>query len=472
LAFAISMTLNLKTLVYCPLLVAFSLAQAQETDKKKIKTYERRFQFSIFPGISTNGITSGSYFNKYSFNLFGGLSAGNHFVELGLITNSHFQSSTGFQLAGLANISGTNAYINLTLSEERALIHNDFEVNNQGVLVAGLLNYTLNHASGILFTGGFNHTGNDFKGFQVAGIGNSTGGFSSGVHIAGVYNVVNESVAGIQISTFFNFADGQLSGSQIALINKARWMKGKNSTPFTKARSLQIGLINLSREMHGTQIGLINFGGEMRGKQIGLINFFQRWKSKENANAGTPIGILNLGSFGSIMRLSVNEIFMANFEYTTGNCLNCTWTPAGPVGMPYVGRNKIKNQNALILGFDPLQDRWGFGYGFMKILTNKVTSAPSHRNETRLMSYGIKMLHLNRDKKFDRNFNVVTRVFFDVGKRFRSTYLFAGVALNYFVYDASAEKEGYTVRSVKIDTGRVLDFESKVWPGYTAGVQF
>jgi len=464
------MTPKLKTFLCCQVL-AISLAYAQDADKKKIKTYERRFQFSLFPGTSTNGIASGSYFNKYSLNLFGGLSAGNRVLEIGLITNSHFQSSTGIQLGGLANISGTNAFVNLTLSEERTLIHSDFEVNNQGVLIAGFLNYTLNRASGILLTGGLNHTGNDFKGFQLAGIGNSIGGFSSGVHIAGVYNLVNESVAGIQISTFFNFADGQLSGSQIALINKAKWMKGKNSTPFTKARSLQIGLINFSKEMHGTQIGLINFGGEMRGKQIGLLNFFKRLKSKENANAGTPLGLVNLGSFGSVMRLSANEIFITNFEYTTGNCLNCTWTPAGPVGMPYVGNNKIQNQNALIVGFDLVQNTWGFGYGFMKILTNKVTSAPSHRNEKRLMSFGVKMLHMNRDKKFDNDFNLVTRFHFDFGKRYRSTYVFAGVALNYFVYDPDAEKSTYAVRSMKIDTGRLFNLESQVWPGYSVGVQ-
>jgi hypothetical protein len=455
----------------CCLFLTATTVFAQETQTKRLRSFQKKFQFSIFPGISTNGIASGFYFNDYSFNLFGGVSAGNSVLEMGLFTNSHFQSSTGIQLAGFANISGTNAFINFTLWEERALIHDDFEVNNKGVMIAGIVNYTLNHTEGVQFTGGFNHSGNNFSGFQFAGIGNSAGGHSAGVHLAGLYNIVNESASGIQISTLFNYTDGQLGGSQVALINKARWMKGRNSTPLTRIRSIQIGFINFSKEMHGTQIGFINFGGEMRGKQIGLINFFKRLKSKENANAGTPIGLLNLGSFGSVMRLYANDIFAANIEYTTGNCQNCTWTPAGPVGMPYNERYKIKNQNALIVGVDPFRDRWGFGYGFIKIMTNKVTSAPSDRNERFQMTYGVRFLHLNSGKTFDTSFNLLSRFSFDVGKKYRSRYLFAGVAVNYFLYKNSIQHER-AVNSLALSAGNILDLKTQLWPGYVAGIQF
>jgi hypothetical protein len=453
----------------CCLLLATTVF-AQEKEKKRIRTFTRMFQLSLFPGISTNGIASGSYFNKYSLNLFGGLSAGNDVLEIGVITNSHFQSSRGIQLAGFANISGTNAFVNLTLSEERSFIHDNFEVNVKGVMFAGFLNYTLNHATGIQVTGGFNHAGNDFRGFQLAGIGNSAGGYSSGVHIAGLYNLVKESAGGIQISTLFNYTDGELAGSQIALINKARWMKGRNSTPRTRARSMQIGLINFSREMHGTQIGLINFGGEMRGKQIGLINFFQRFKSKELSDAGTPIGLLNLGSFGSVLRVSSTDIFLLNVEYTTGNCQNCTWTPAGPVGLPYTERYKKKNQNALMLGYDPFRDTWGFGYGFIKLLTNKATSAPSHRNEKHQLSYGVRFIHMNKERKLDKNFNLITRLSFDYGKRRGSKYIFAGAAINYFLYEV--QEDGYAAETLTVNTGKTFNLFSQLWPGYMVGVQF
>lgn len=456
---------NLCTVVFGLAIVSFTVC-AQE---KKIRLYERTFQFSLFPGISTNGISSGSYVNKYSINLFGGLSAANQNVEVGLITNSHFRTSSGIQIAGLANIIGTNAFVNLTLSEERALIHDDFEVNNKGIQIAGIVNYVLNHASGIQLSGGFNHVGNDFKGIQLAGIGNSTGGFSVGFHAAGLYNLAKESVAGVQISTLFNYTDGQLSGTQIGLINKARWMKGRHSTPPTRAKSLQIGLINFSREMDGTQIGLINFGGAARGKQIGLFNFFQRLGSKEDVRMGTPIGLLNLGSRGSYIRVSYNEIFSTNLEYTTGNCLNCTWTQSG---MPYTGRNRKFNQNALILGFDPDQDTWGFGWGFQKVLYNKATMLPKPTNEKRVITYGLKFLHLNRSMSLDKAFNMVTRLNLDWGKRKGGfLYWYAGVSVNYFLADPQTDGIAFAIRSKEISTGKLFGKNSKMWPGYTVGLQ-
>jgi hypothetical protein len=458
------------------LVMISSVASAQE---KKIREYERTFQFSLFPGISTNGISSGSYYNKYSLNVFGGLTAGNRNFEIGLITNSHFKSSTGIQIAGLANILGANAFVNLTLSEERALIHDDFEVNNEGIQIAGILNYVLNHSKGIMISGGFNHVGNDFKGFQVAGIGNSTGGFSLGVHLAGFYNLAKESVAGVQISSLFNYTDGQLSGSQIGLINKARRMKGRHSTPPTKAKSLQIGLINFSREMDGTQIGLINFGGAARGKQIGLINFFQRLGSKEDVRMGTPIGLLNLGSRGSYIRLSYNEIFPANLEYTTGNCLNCTWTQSG---MPYRGRNRKFNQNALIVGYDPNRDTWGFGWGFQKVLYNKASMLPVPWNEKRVITYGVKFLHLNKEMKLDRTFNLVTRLNLDWGKRYpdpkppkkgdpRFPYWYGGISLNYFLMEPQGDEKVFDIKSPEISAGKLWGLAGKLWPGYTLGIQ-
>jgi hypothetical protein len=448
----------------------------QEQQPRKIRLYERNFQVSLFPGISTNGIASGSYINKYSLNLFGGISASNKIFEVGVISNSHFRSSSGIQLAGLANIIGTNAFVNLTLAEERGLLHDNYQVNNHGIQVAGFLNYVLDHASGSQISGGLNHVGGDFKGFQLAGFGNSTGGNSIGVHVAGFYNLAKESVGGVQVSALFNYTDEYLSGVQVALFNKARRMLGKNSSPRTNAKSLQIGLFNFSAEMHGTQIGLINFGRDMRGKQIALINFFNKRKSKEFADAGTPIGILNFGTTGSVSRVSANEIFLTNIEYVTGNCQNCTWTVAGPVGPPYDEENKKLNQNALTIGFDPIIKTWGFGWGFQKVLLNKYSTRPNHPlNEVRQMSYGIRFLHVNREwMKVDRRMNLVTRVHFEWGRKgrkiLRSVYRFGGLALNYHLADRPQDGSPFVVRSIQAPTGRVGKFYSTVWPGYSVGV--
>jgi hypothetical protein len=467
---------NLNRAILCLVMIPFFTFGQEEEKKRKFRLYERTFQFSVFPGISTNGISSGFYINKYSLNLFGGLSASNRTFEAGLITNAHFQSSSGIQLAGLANIIGANAFLNLTQSEERALIHDGYKVNYQGIQIAGFLNYVFNNATGAQFSGGLNHVRNDFKGLQIAGIGNSTGGVSAGIHLAGFYNLAKKSMAGVQVSTIFNYTDGYLSGTQIALINNARWMQGGNSTPPTKARSLQIGLFNFSKKMHGTQIGLINFGGEARGKQIGLINFYRKLKSKELANAGTPIGILNFGSTGSVIRIHFNEIFPANIEYTTGNCQNCTWTPAGPVGPPYTESNKKLNQNALVLGYDPGENTWGFGWGFQKILLNKASIHPfDGRNELRVITYGIRFLHLNREwMEVDNKFNLVSRLHFEWGGKgtrpFRSIYKYGGVALNYFLYDSAIEQSAFLIRSKTFDVGTFGKYNAMFWPGYSVGL--
>src|SRR5688572_12729571 len=275
-------------LLFSTLLLHGTIAECQI---KKVREYERGFQLSLFPGISTNGIHSGSFYNKVSINIFGGLSAGNRLVEIGLLTNLNLKKSNGIQLAGLANIIGSNAFINLTLSEERALIAEGFESSFKGIQGAGFMNYVRNNFTGIEIAGLFNVVGVDVKGFQFAGIGNGVRGSTSGVQLAGLYNASKENMGGFQISALFNYTDGQLAGAQLGLINKARRIKGRKSTPPTEARGLQIGLINFSKAMDGTQIGLINFGGNTRGVQIGLINFFSKYPSKEFVRMGTPVGL-------------------------------------------------------------------------------------------------------------------------------------------------------------------------------------
>jgi hypothetical protein len=460
--------------VFCLLLMVItSMAQGQV--KKKIRSYEKVFQFSLFPGISTNGIESGAYYNKFSFNLFGGLSAGNRILELGSLVNVNLKESTGIQIAGLANVVGANAYVNLSQSEERALINvEDSESSTKGIQFAGILNFVRNNTRGIQVAGMLNVVGGDIKGFQLAGIGNSAvnnmGGTSSAIQIAGFYNIAKEGMGGFQISSLFNYTDGNFAGFQLGAINKARTMMGKKSTPPTRARSLQIGLLNASKAMDGWQIGLVNFGGDMRGKQIALINFFHNYPLKEYSLMGTPIGLLNFGSSGSYGSVSYNELFSVNVEYTTGNCLNCTWTQST---MPFAARNQIYNQNALIAGYDAARKTWGFGYGFQKVLYNKSSMLPSDlNNKKRVIHYGMKFLHLNRELSFDKTFNVLTRLNFDYGKRWRWLYVFAGVSLNYFLHDAEDSEDAYKVNSKKFDAGNLFDHKAEVWPGYTFGIQF
>ncbi|MEO7988429.1 MAG: hypothetical protein ABI663_02750 [Chryseolinea sp.] len=438
---------------------------------KKIREYDRLFQFSLLPGISTNGIYSASFRNRFSLNLFGGISAGNRILEIGLISNVNIKNSTGIQIAGIANIVGTNAFVNLSQSEERELIIKEgFKSDSKGIQVAGLINYVRDNATGIQFAGGFNLIGYDFKGTQFAGIGNVVGEQGQGLQFAGLFNIAHESMGGFQITTLLNYTHGQLAGLQLALINKNGSMDGRKSTPPTRGRSLQLGLLNMSKAMDGVQIGLINFGGKPRGVQIGLINFFKKYGSKENVKMGTPIGLLNIGSRGSVFRLYYNELFTTNAEYTTGNCLNCSYVMGSE--MPYNDNYKIYNQNALILGYDHSLQTWGFGYGFERILYNKVSMEPIPPNEKRMIGYGIKFLHLNKEMKIDQDFNLLSKLHVEYGKRWKGKrYFFVSASVNYFLLEEEAVIKDYHIKSAVITTGKFFDLNSFIWPGYAIGLQ-
>lgn len=444
------------------------------SQERKIPERRRFFQLSVFPGISTNGITSGSFRNTISVNLFGGVSAGNSLLELGIITNANMREVTGIQLAGLANIIGANAFLHLTTMEERDLIQNGYESSNKGIQIAGLMNYVRDNSHTIQFAGALNVVGLDFKGVQAAGIGNSAGGYVAGAQLSGFYNIAHEAMAGLQISGGYNYTRGRMSGMQLAVVNKASRIDGRHSSPASSSRGYQLGVVNLSRQMNGMQFGLLNFGGSMRGTQIGLINFFKKVPGKENTRSGTPVGLLNFGSVGSVTRIYFNELFLINAEYTTGNCLNCSVSGMGKSDMPYDEGWKKLNQNALILGYDPRFDTWGFGWGFMRILLQKVVmldkpTAP--RNERHMISYGGRLMHLNTAMRLEQDFNLLTRLHVEYGykKRFGPRIL-VGAALNYFAHRSSDARGDYHIAAALI-TAAGKKITNSFWPGYTVGLQ-
>src|SRR4029453_5630001 len=106
------------------------------------------------------------------------------------------------------------------------------------------------------------------------------------------------------------------------------------------------------------------------------------------------------------------------------------------------------------------RDMWGFGYGFQRVLYNKFTIKPSPFNRRRVISYGIKFLHLNRSMEFDKTFNLLTRLNVEYGKRFRFLYLFAGVSVNYFIAEPEEDMGIYGIRSTVISTGSIGELDS------------
>ncbi len=265
-----------------------------------------------------------------------------------------------------------------------------------------------------------------------------------------------------------------MQGVQLALFNKAWAIKGPNSSPPSNTSGWQIGLINLASEMHGLQLGIINRAKQFRGAQLGLINIYSTAPNRQHGSNGIPVGLLNFGNKGNHQRFYTTETFLYNFEYTTGNCYNCTFTKSQ---MPIDGKSKITNQNALIISYNdrafafsnnPL---WSFGYGFERVHYNKKNMiAADPANQKRFYSYGVKLQHLNFEEEVEKELSLLTKLNFNIGHIFRTPlftcYVFAGVTANAYwsAIDSTFSEE---------NVNRPLALESsggQFWPGYELGI--
>ena len=344
------------------------IAIAQE---RKLRYRDKSFQFSLLPGIGTNGLESGHFFNHVAINLTSGVSAGSYYFNLSLISSMTLRSVSGLQISGLANIVGGNAYVNLTQWEEREIRRSKNAPKLQGIQVSGFMNFVRTNAVGIQLTGGFNINEAYTQAFQFAGLGNEVGHNFDGMQIGGLFNRVNRTTTGMQVSLGFNQTRWELKGMQIGMINTVKKSSGGVRKAGVPGKGVQIGLINRAKNMDGFQIGLINFGGRAQGTRIGLINKYKvgPFKGAVIDNYGTPIALFNIGSRGSHTRIYSDDLFLSSIEYTTGNCLNCSFTQSS---MPLDGRFMIMNQNALILAYNPTDAfgtdrRIGIGYGFERL---------------------------------------------------------------------------------------------------------
>lgn len=445
------------------MLIFASLSLSAQPRKMVFMT--RDIQVSLVPGINSNGLNSAQYFNKFSFNLLAGMSAGTQGLEVGLISNASTFRVQGIQFAGVANVVGTNSFIVEPDEKLKARDEKRFTPDFRGIQFAGIMNYVDENTVGFQFAGFFNSTRKTVNGVQVSGFGNTSGGPTNGLQFGGLYNISGKSMAGVQISLLANITRGLFSGTQIGLVNRVGATRGPNSLPPTRARGLQIGLINLNRRMDGLQVGLVNMGGKARGIQVGLVNFYRAYPSKENVKQGIPIGLLNFRSRGPWLRVYNSELFPLSAEYSSGQCRNCSATESQ---MPYEGRNQIYYHNSLIVGSNPPRDMWAFGYGFQRLLYNKVVMPNVPANKTRVIAYGLKFRYLQRSS-VSKSFNLLSSLNFDYGKRFGNVYFFGSLTLNHFVFDPHSFDVLPSWTKV-IGTPREGRNSQAIWPGYGVGV--
>lgn len=458
------MHLRLTVLV---VLLVISNNSFSQSNKRFIK---RKASLSLAPGISTNGMHSGWYINNFSFGLTSTLAAANRYFQFSGISSLNLQYATGIQLAGIANVVGSNTFINMTIGEEREQMRDGFESNMTGIQLAGLINLIRNNFSGWQTAGAINFVHDSSKGLQIAGIANMVGKDMLGIQLAGLYNVALQSSSGIQIALGSNLSNGTMRGVQLAMLNKAWRIYGRHSDPPNQVTGWQIGLVNLASKMHGLQVGIINRARQMRGVQFGLINLFSTAPNKRHGKNGIPIGLLNFGSQNGHQRIYTNETFRYNVEVTTGNCYNCTFTESR---MPIHERTKKVNQNAILFSYnkDPRSNQplWALGWGFERLHYNKNSmSANDPNNEKKFISYWVKFQHLNFEEDLQSRINLLSKIGMSYGRLFRNKlftcYLFASVTANAFL--------GNETRTLDSESNPLaLSQDNQLfWPGYELGI--
>lgn len=442
------------------------LCNGQPNDR--IPYREKTIQFSTFPGISTGGFESGKYTYHFSFNLFSGITAGSKYLAIASISNIGMRSSSGIQLAGLANVIGSQSYIHLTNYERKELENEGKTPNQTGIQIAGLLNMVRGESTGIQITTGMNSVHRNASGFHLAGIGNSVGGNMIGTQTSLIYNSAKGLVIGAQLG-IANVTGTRLSGVQLGALNRAKFVEGKANSTTVRSFGLQVGLFNNAQTNNGFQIGLVNRTKRMRGVQFGVINLFNK-APYDGANRynGVPIGLLNIGSKDSKLRVSTSGLLPLVVEYTTGNCHNCTFTKAQ---MPFSDIFYKTNQNALIFSrklSDDADIQWAAGYGFQRVYYYKNSMAAGDpKNKKYFFSPALRFIHLNRGPRPNRTLSLLTQLQFDIGYRLGSTVgVYTGVSLNGYWYQSG---DSLNIRSEVVSVS--ANTSKQVWFDYVFGIQ-
>lgn len=441
----------MKTLTLSIILLISGTAFAQQ------RNFTRIFQLSLAPAISTNGMHSEGFNNYFSLNLTSGVSSENYLLEVGTFSNLNVVNTRGVQIAGIANVTGGNAFARMLPKEIDRKKREGFEANLSGAQFSGIVNLVLNNAYGWQATGGVNVAKGALHGFQLSGISNTVYRWTFGLQLAGLYNVSRESMDGVQISSLFNITEGGLFGVQLSLVNRAGFMNGLNSFDNDDPTGVQLGILNLAKSMDGYQIGLVNIAGPMKGTQIGLVNIYQHGKDPQTRN-GTAVGLFNIGAAGYFAAYT-SDLFPVNLEIASGTLKN------GRIKTEAYGKFI---QNGLIFsnsGWFSQRQNWALGYGLKKFYFNR-SLLPGY-NHLRFIAFGFDLLHINhKPEKITKELSLVTRPTVMAGSRLnpknKRYFFFVAAAYNFYnsktgkSIDALLEKES-------VDTFRH-------WPGFAGGV--
>ncbi len=439
-------------LLLAGLIITAQLVNAQ--NNKKIP--HRLFQLSLAPALGTNGTQPGSYINHFSLNLTSGYSLGNKGIEVGIFSNLNEEITRGFQFAGIANITGGNAFARLNPRQIGRNKLEGFEANLYGGQFAGILNLVETNVFGSQIAGLSNISRGGLFGLQVAGFSNTVKKYSFGVQIAGISNASVQAMDGVQLAGLLNFTKGQLMGAQIGTINIAGEIEGKNSLMNSDMTAWQIGIINKSKKMNGFQIGLINIGAPMQGTQVGLINIYSGGKDVGTKD-GTSIGLLNFGDTYNL-KVYTDELFLTNYSWISGTLKNARLRQK-----PF----SIYVMNEISFGYNPkLFDNDGnaysLGYSFNYWIFNR--SEVPGMSEYRFLEIGLGAKHLQKaNTKLDQINPLATgKLAFGskMHRKISGLYLFGAITYNYSFERNATVTESFIAK--KADAAQ--------WVGYQVGL--
>lgn len=401
---------------------------------------ERKIQFSLIPGTSTNKSVSGISTNEVSINGLAGYQGGLNGFEIGLIANLLRKDMNGFQGAGIANLVGGNSkgvqmagFVNNTLG------------SFNGAQISGFANVVWDTLTGVQLTGGVNVLRGGMKGAQISGLGNVTTEDCNGAQVSGGFNVTvgdvtsfqasgllnyGRNVSGSQFTAGFNVTPGDVEGGQVGILgNYAKTVEGG-----------QVGLINIvSKATGGGQVGLINYSTRSQGGQVGLLNF-------SDSIGGTSVGLLSVALHGyHRFDLFTDEMNFYSAELRTGT-------------------SQFYNAFKYGAAFDS-KEQWTFGYGF----GGEINWPRAHT-----LNIEVTCNHVNEQKRFISAVNLINRLDVIYNITIADRFIISGgPSFNALVSDWKNAETGEYLTSIAPST-LFEDENNEVllqgWIGWRAGI--
>lgn len=308
-----------KIVILSAILIAAITSHAQEDS-----VLTRATQVTFIYPIGTNGVDATKYTNNFSFNVLYGLNGGLNGVEFGGLVNSNIGAVNGAQFAGIANVNGSTAHGFIG-----AGIANVVKDSSNSITGAGIANVCGGNFVGLQMAGIANAVHGDFLGGQLSGIANFNHGNFKGAQLSGIANANTGDFVGLQGSGIANFNGGNLQGAQVALINRARVVRG-----------FQLGLINVANDFEkGVPLGLISYvkngyhaieiagGDAIYGNlnfKLGVEKLYNIYKIGFSLNGSEQYFTYGLG-LGS--KLNFSEKFGMSIEGSASHIVHQTFNP-------------------------------------------------------------------------------------------------------------------------------------------------